>query len=72
MIVKYLNYKKSHEKGLITKKRIVTHTHLNFKFKLVLYFSSLYNKEIVTAYISWTSKKFILIIHAECTIRILF
>ena len=39
-----LNHCKSYEKGFITKEHIVMHRHLNLKFKLVLYSSTLDTK----------------------------
>ena len=36
-----MHFRKHYEKGLITKELTVTHTHLNVKLKLALYFCTL-------------------------------
>ena len=53
---KYLNtinsiFRKSCEKELITKEHTVMHTHLNFKFKSAVYFSTLDIKLLTTVHI---------------------
>ena len=50
--------RKSHEQRLLTKEHIVTCTHLNFKFKIVLYTSTLMIKLLLRSTVNQVQSSF--------------